>query len=647
MPDFAVRRSSNPLCVNILRLPLGSLPHDFGLARIDRAADAGNPWYCRFASDHDVATGIAEVPHWLCTYLGSPASITATAVNEPGTIIHPLFSSSDLWLVPMERVSVSFASLAPLPADYHSVERAARERLVGHVAFGNGIIPLYIMGRLVFVECRDERNPAWGLIDKATMIEFVAPREREHPRDLRGDLVALVADIGQRTKLLERLPADSRFSRAMVVAGLNDADQHAVIDALDRQFSVRMPPLHLLFGNQELDGFEGELKRRQEMVEAWFEAQRSDESERRPLLLLLRHVEYWEPAVLKFLRTILTDPAYSQLLTLFVVPEDAVDVEQRLQKIFPGLFKIARVRTDVMAGLKSAVFEHAFNQEVLGMDEAQSAAAVQEAHRQAGFASVGRLMGRGRSSWDQVVGYERVKTRLREIVQQTFVCPERASRLGINPTKGILLHGPSGCGKTELVKAVANDGIVPMLAIRPTDILSKYFGESEATLRRVFAEARKLSPCILFLDHIEVLGARRKLGGSDSTGISERLLSTLLNEMDGIEESKNVMVIACTSRLGDLDDALVRPGRLDQHIEVPLPSAEDISLLATRLAKRLHIAWTDEAMARAVVEVLEGQSVAGILGMFHQFARSNLEELLPLSDAALLEFIREELAVKE
>ena len=534
-------------------------------------------------------------------------------------------------------MNISVLSLSPIPCDLTTINAIIQDRIIGNLVFKDAVIPLYVYGKLIFVECHfAEKHFLCGLISKSTRISLATTRTSGFDHESRGDLERLVADISQNINLLERLPPNSRFSNIVMATGVRNVDRFSVLQMMEKHFAIRIPPLHLLFSSQELDGFEEELVRRKGLVETWFENQQCDKSSL-TTVLVFQQVEFLGPLTLKCIQRLLTDIAQGNLVALFIAPEDPL-FEQYMQTLFPGMITIPLSTGDGIEGLRGAKFDHQFNTEGLGMSEEQSVSTIRDALRQSNVASVGKLMRRGLSSWKQVYGYGQVIERLRETIRQTFIYPDQAARLGVNPTKGILLHGPSGCGKTKLVQAVANDGLVPMLAVRPTDILSKYFGESEATLRRVFADARKLSPCILFIDNIEVLGARRKLGGSDSTGVSERLLSTLLNEMDGIEECRGVMVIACTNRLGDLDDALIRPGRLDQHLEVPLPSPADISALSRGVAEKLHLEWDSDRTADSIVELLGGRSIAEILSLYHQFARIKVAEPLPLSARDFLDF---------
>ncbi|KAI8908472.1 P-loop containing nucleoside triphosphate hydrolase protein [Gorgonomyces haynaldii] len=171
--------------------------------------------------------------------------------------------------------------------------------------------------------------------------------------------------------------------------------------------------------------------------------------------------------------------------------------------------------------------------------------------------------------WHQVRGYKDTIQKLQRIVYAPQEHPETFQRLGIKPSSGILLYGPSGCGKTLLANALSST-FVNMVTISPSELFSKYLGDSEAAVRNLFQRARKSKPCIVFLDDLDCICTKRQLE-SDESSVNERVLSTLLNEMDGISENDGVIYVCCTNRPWELDDALIRPGRLDHLVYLPLP----------------------------------------------------------------------------
>jgi transitional endoplasmic reticulum ATPase len=174
--------------------------------------------------------------------------------------------------------------------------------------------------------------------------------------------------------------------------------------------------------------------------------------------------------------------------------------------------------------------------------------------------------------WENVGGLDSVKRELREAVEWPLKFGELLKHAGVRSPKGILLYGPPGTGKTLLAKAVASQSGINFISIKGPSLMSKYVGESERGIREVFKKARQASPCILFFDEIDSLAPARGDGASDSH-VSQRVISQLLTEMDGVEELKGVLVIAATNRRDILDPALLRPGRFDLHLEVPPPDA--------------------------------------------------------------------------
>uniref|UniRef100_A0AAQ5X7F2 non-chaperonin molecular chaperone ATPase n=1 Tax=Amphiprion ocellaris TaxID=80972 RepID=A0AAQ5X7F2_AMPOC len=174
--------------------------------------------------------------------------------------------------------------------------------------------------------------------------------------------------------------------------------------------------------------------------------------------------------------------------------------------------------------------------------------------------------------WSDVGGMEEVKLKLKQAVEWPLRHPEAFTRMGIQPPKGVLLYGPPGCSKTMIAKALANESGLNFLAIKGPELLSKYVGESERAVREVFRKARAVAPSIVFFDEIDALASERG-SASGSGGVGDRVLAQLLTEMDGIEQLRDVTVLAATNRPDMIDKALMRPGRLDRIVYVPLPDA--------------------------------------------------------------------------
>jgi len=179
-------------------------------------------------------------------------------------------------------------------------------------------------------------------------------------------------------------------------------------------------------------------------------------------------------------------------------------------------------------------------------------------------------------TWADVGGLEDVKQLLVEAVEWPLVYGENFRRLGIEAPKGVLLYGPPGTGKTLLAKAVANESNANFLTTKGSEILSKWYGESERHIAEIFRKARQVAPAIVFLDELDSLAPVRG-GGTGEPHVTERIVNQLLSEIDGMEELRGVVVIAATNRPDIIDPALIRPGRFDELIMVPVPDPESRS----------------------------------------------------------------------
>ena len=172
--------------------------------------------------------------------------------------------------------------------------------------------------------------------------------------------------------------------------------------------------------------------------------------------------------------------------------------------------------------------------------------------------------------WSDIGGLEEVKHELQEAVEWPMRFPDMYNKLGHTIPKGVLLHGPSGTGKTMLAKAVATESEANFISVKGPELLSKWVGESEKGVREIFRRARQASPCVIFFDEIDSIAPVRGLEGSGHAS-TERMVSQLLTEMDGIDEMRGVVVLAATNRADMIDPALLRPGRFDKIIYVPNP----------------------------------------------------------------------------
>ena len=177
-------------------------------------------------------------------------------------------------------------------------------------------------------------------------------------------------------------------------------------------------------------------------------------------------------------------------------------------------------------------------------------------------------------TWTDVGGLEGTKERLRETIQWPLEYPEVFEAMDMDAAKGVLLYGPPGTGKTLLAKAVANESASNFISIKGPELLSKWVGESEKGVREVFSKARENAPTVVFFDEIDSIATERGRGESGGTQVTERVVSQLLTELDGLEALEDVVVVATSNRPDLIDNALLRPGRLDRHVHVPVPDED-------------------------------------------------------------------------
>ncbi|NIN53082.1 MAG: CDC48 family AAA ATPase [Nitrososphaeria archaeon] len=225
--------------------------------------------------------------------------------------------------------------------------------------------------------------------------------------------------------------------------------------------------------------------------------------------------------------------------------------------------------------------------------------------------------------WEDVGGLEDVKQQLKEAVEWPLKNPDIFERLGVRASRGILLFGPPGTGKTLLAKAAATESEANFIAVRGPEILSKWVGESEKAVRKIFQKARQSAPCIVLYDELDAIVPRRGMGYS-SSGVTERMVNQLLSEMDGIQVQKHVVVIGATNRPDILDPALLRPGRFDRVIYVPPPdlnARQEIFKIHMRkmpLGKNVNL--------RRLAELTEGYTGADIEAICREAAMSSARE---------------------
>ncbi len=236
--------------------------------------------------------------------------------------------------------------------------------------------------------------------------------------------------------------------------------------------------------------------------------------------------------------------------------------------------------------------------------------------------------------WDEVGGLENVKHELQEAVEWPMKYPELYSKLGYRMPRGILLYGPSGTGKTLLAKAVATESEANFISVKGPELLSKWVGESERGIREIFRRARQASPCVIFFDEIDSIVPVRGMGES---AVTEKVVSQLLTELDGIESLNGVVVIAATNRADMIDKAMIRPGRFDKMVLVPMPEKEgrlkilEINSRGIPIDKEKRIADTPNPNyvdLEKIAEAADGLSGADVASIANTAASQVIHEFL-------------------
>ncbi|MDQ4022512.1 MAG: CDC48 family AAA ATPase, partial [Thermoproteota archaeon] len=227
-------------------------------------------------------------------------------------------------------------------------------------------------------------------------------------------------------------------------------------------------------------------------------------------------------------------------------------------------------------------------------------------------------------TWDQIGGLNEVKAELAEAIEWPLKYADLFDQADVKPPKGLLLYGPPGTGKTMIAKAVAATSEANFISIKGPELISKWVGESEKAVRETFRKARQASPCVIFFDELDAVAPRR--GGSEGDShVTERVISQMLTELDGLEDLKGVVVIGATNRPDIIDEALLRPGRFDRILEVPVPDKE-----SRREILKIHTSKKpldhNTVNIDKLVELTDGYTGADIAAMVNAAAMSAIKE---------------------
>uniref|UniRef100_A0A8C9WTL5 Transitional endoplasmic reticulum ATPase n=1 Tax=Scleropages formosus TaxID=113540 RepID=A0A8C9WTL5_SCLFO len=229
-------------------------------------------------------------------------------------------------------------------------------------------------------------------------------------------------------------------------------------------------------------------------------------------------------------------------------------------------------------------------------------------------------------NWEDIGGLDDVKRELQELVQYPVEYPDKFLKFGMTPSRGVLFYGPPGCGKTLLAKAIANECQANFVSIKGPELLTMWFGESEANVRDVFDKARQAAPCILFFDELDSIAKARGGGAGDAGGAADRVINQILTEMDGMTNKKNVFIIGATNRPDIIDPAILRPGRLDQLIYIPLPDLPSRSAILSANLRKSPIAR--DVDLEYIARITEGFSGADLTEICQRACKLAIREAI-------------------
>lgn len=237
-------------------------------------------------------------------------------------------------------------------------------------------------------------------------------------------------------------------------------------------------------------------------------------------------------------------------------------------------------------------------------------------------------------TWKDIGGLEDVKQQLKEAIEWPLTNPQAFKRMGIQPPKGIMLYGPPGTGKTLLAKAVANESKANFILVKGPELLSKWLGESERGVRKVFSKARQVAPAIIFFDEIDSLAPMR--GMDTGSHVTETVVNQILTEMDGLEELEGVVIIGATNRPDIIDRGLLRPGRFDRHILTPVPDKETREKIFEVHTKNMPLA--KDVKIEKLAEMTENYVGADIAALCREAAMIALRENMKSKEVSMRHF---------
>ena len=235
-----------------------------------------------------------------------------------------------------------------------------------------------------------------------------------------------------------------------------------------------------------------------------------------------------------------------------------------------------------------------------------------------------------RITYEDIGGLREQLRRLREIVELPLRFPELFSRLGIEPPRGVLLYGPPGCGKTMIAKALANESQAKFYTINGPEIMSKYYGETEAKLREIFKDAKESAPSVIFIDEIDAIAPKREEVFGE---VEKRMVAQLLSLMDGLSERGNVVVIGATNRIDGVDLALRRPGRFDREVEIGVPNTDSRLEILQIHTRGMPLAGDVEL--KRLSSITNGYTGADLKALCREAALGALRSVIPQTEISV------------
>lgn len=476
----------------IVKVNTSSLGDSFGLLSIKSInRNDNNIWYQRYASDQSIADDSILVPSWMSIWFQEGEMVTLEQVTDPKPF-------------PKEQeIEILYFPLTPLPCALDTTIGFINNQLQGQVVFPGCVLPLMLLGQLIFVQANVSNM---GIITKETLITCHNNDNdnsdngwSHHDKCQFNEILGLHlrATLSQRTK-----PKKPDSTTVLILRGFSIGSVKKTIQ--DLSFELYNVPIGLLIepaSDLEQGREEGEI--RIKTVTRWINdiVQKKTKS---PIFMLVKAQFLSSKTLLKF-QSIVRD--YANQNVGFLLLFDNEETANTISTLFPSASIVRNEEKSLFSKLEAFKIDLLMTKEPMALSKAQQI--VKEEMNMIQADRLCSALPLGLSSWSDIYGYELVKGRIQKILYGAINSTLVLKRLGIKDVRGILLYGPSGCGKSEMIKAIANDGIFPVLKLRSTDILSKYLGESEARLRRAFSEARNMTPCILFIDNIDILGAKR------------------------------------------------------------------------------------------------------------------------------------------